>query len=153
MNRKGVTPVVATALLIGIALSTVATAAVFMQDSFKRVQDRGQDAVNSGHPNADLSIETGYNQGGYIIVRVRNKGKTALPINKSDSVFSVYAGGRPTYDWKFLSDIKVLGAGGVVTVNTSETFPAYQNSTKIEVVGPYDTKSAIYCYNDGSSSC
>ncbi|MFB6114722.1 MAG: archaellin/type IV pilin N-terminal domain-containing protein [Candidatus Nanohalobium sp.] len=156
MSSKGVTPVVATALLIGIAVSSVVTASVFMMESRKQVKNNFLDNLNEEQKEdkSELTIEYGYNQSGFILLDLRNTGSIALPLNKSGrSTLALYEGGRPDDSWRFLSDRAALGVDGRITINTTERFPGIGNYTKIKVTGPFGTDSSIVCYNDGNPSC
>ena len=156
MSRKGVTPVIATALLIGIAVSTALSAMVFMEGTLSDVQGNVEDDVTERDRESDseMSIDYGYEQGGYLLIDIRNTGSRALDLMDNDTkVLSVYMEGKPNDDWDYLSDREVLGQDATVTINTSEAFPAPGNSTEVEIRGAYETQSSIICYNDGSGSC
>lgn len=156
MSSKGVTPVVATALLIGIAVSTALTASVFMEGTLSDVRSgfEGELQDRNLEDQAEMSIEYGYMRGGYLLLDIRNTGSVALPMKDNDTrVLAVYMDGRPNEDWKFLSDREVLGQDGTVTINTTEPFPDQGNYTEVEVTGSYETESTIICYSDGSPSC
>jgi len=157
MNRKGVTPVIATSLLIGIALSTALTASVFMQNSLDDVQQGFEDDLNDEEleDQSDLSIQYGYDQGGYTLLELRNSGEVALPLQNEDGIelISLYVSGRPEEDWSYLSPRPQIGVGETITINTTQPFPNSGNDIEIEVRGPRDTSSSIICYNDGSPSC
>lgn len=156
MSRKGVTPVVATALLIGIAVSTALSASVFMEGTLSDVRNNVEDDISERDRESDseMSIDYGYEQGGYLLIDVRNSGSIALPLKDNDTrVVSVYMDGRPNDDWHYLSDREVLGQDATVTINTTKAFPDPGNSTKVEIRGAYETQSSIICYNDGADSC
>lgn len=156
MSSKGVTPVVATALLIGIAVSTALTASVFMEGTLSDVRDSFEDDISERDRESDseMSIDYGYEQGGYLLVDVRNTGSIALPLRDNETkVLSVYLDGRPSDGWSYLSDREVLGQDATVTINTTEAFPAPSNSTEVDIRGAYETQSSIICYNDGSDTC
>lgn len=158
MSSKGVTPIIATALLIGIAVSTALTASVFMQNSLDDVRSGFEDDLQEGEreDQAELSIEYGYNQGGYTLIDIRNTGSIALPIRENgNATLAVYMDGRPAENWEYLvgADKTVLSQDSRITINTSESFPVQGNYTNIEITGPYSVESSIVCYNDGSPSC
>ncbi len=155
MSRKGVTPVIATALLIGITVSTVLTASVYVDNSISDVKELGDDISDEQRAeDAEMGIQYGYKRSGDLFIDIRNKGSIALPLKDNGSkVLSIYADGRPVEDWKFLSDREVLGTSGTITINTTVDFPPKGNYTKILVRGSYETESTIICYNDGSPSC
>lgn len=156
MNRKGVTPVIATSLLIGIAVSTALTAAVFMEDTLSDVKGNFEDDISDQElsSKAEMSIDYGYERNGYMLLDITNTGQVALPLKSNDTRdIGVYIDGRPNDDWSFLSDREILGTGGTITLNTSESFPNQGNYTEVELRGPYDTESSIICYSGGDGSC
>jgi hypothetical protein len=156
MSSKGVTPVVATALLIGIAVSTALTASVFMEDTLSNLRGNFEDDVRDRNleDQAEMSIEFGYERDGYLLLDLRNTGSIALPlVDDGEQVLAVYMDGRPNDDWSFVSDKDTLGQDGKVTINTSKEFPAQGNYTRVEINGAHGTESTIICYNDGSPSC
>lgn len=164
MSSKGVTPIIATALLIGIAVSTALTASIFMQNSLDDVRSGFEDDLEDSEreDRAELSIEYGYNQGGYTLIDIRNTGSIALPLRDGgnatsvgDPTLAIYLDGRPAENWEYLADSNktVLSQDGRVSINTSEPFPVQGNYTQVEITGPYSVESSIICYNDGSPSC
>ena len=156
MNRKGVTPVIATSLLIGIAVSTALTAAVFMEDTLSDVRGNFEDDISDQElsSKAEMSIDYGYERNGYMLLDIRNTGQVTLPLKDNDTeVLSVYIDGRPRDGWSFLSDREVLGTDGTITINTSESFPNQGNYKEVEITGAYDTESSIICYSGGGDSC
>lgn len=157
MSSKGVSPVVATALLIGIAVSTALTASVFMQGTLKDVKGNFQDDIKDRSLNdkSEMSIDYGYSRDGDLFLDLRNDGSIALPIKneQGDKVLSVYVDGRPKENWVVPSGKETVAKGGKVTINTTASFPAQGNYTKVEITGAHGTESTIICYNDGSPSC
>lgn len=156
MSSKGVTPIIATALLIGIAVSTALTASVFMQNSLDDVRSGFQDDLEDRNQEdkAELSVEYGYNQGGYTLIDIRNTGSIALPLkDNGDATLAIYLDGRPAENWEYLSDREILSQDSRITINTSEPFPVQGNYTQVEITGPFSVESSIICYNDGSPSC
>jgi flagellin-like protein len=157
MSSKGVSPVVGTALLIGIAVSTALTASVFMQDTLDDVKGNFEDDVRDRNleDKSEMSIDYGYSRSGDLFLDLRNDGSIALPLvnEEGEKVLSVYVDGRPNEDWKIPSGKETVANGGKVTINTTVAFPVQGNYTKIEIRGAHGTQSTIICYNDGSPSC
>lgn len=156
MSSKGVTPVIATSLLIGIAVSTALTASVFMEGTLNDVRSGFEDDINDKNLESEsqMGIDYGYEQGGNLMIDIRNTGSISLPLKDNDTnVLSVYLDGRPSDNWEYLSDRDVLGPDATITINTKQSFPDQGNYTEVEVRGAYETQSSMICYNDGGNSC
>jgi len=156
MEGKGVTPIIATTLLFGIAISAVVSATFFMQNTLDDVKEGFSDDIRTEQirEKADITIEFGYDRSDYLMIDLRNSGDISLPLKKdTQELVSLYVGGRPDSDWYYLGDTSVLQEDEKITVNTTENFPQKGNYTNIQVNGPYETDSHIVCYNDGDSSC
>lgn len=156
MNRKGVTPVIATSLLIGIAISTVLTASVFLNNNIDTIREGFTDDLNDEQiqEEAELSVEFGYDRSGWLFLDVRNTGETGLPLknDQGDDRLEVYVDGRPQTDWSMVNERDLLARGSKLTINSSVTFPGSGSRKEVEVIGPFETSSAIICFNDGSST-
>lgn len=156
MDSKGVTPVVATALLLGIAISSVVTASVFMMESRQQVQENFLEDLNQEQreDKSELKIEYGYNQSDYILLDLRNTGSIALPLKDSGTdTVALYVGGRPDDTWSYVSTRETLGVDGRISLNTTAEFPNRGSYKEVQVTGPFGTESTIVCYNDGNPSC
>lgn len=158
MNNKGITPVVATVLLMTITVAATASAFTFMtgiqndfmQNTEDRISDREREA------QSDINIETAYNStDGYIIANVRNTGEITLIIenDQGNRVWNLYVDGVPT-EWEYLdpSNPKTsIPPQDTVNINTTAKFPA--DETSIKIAGTDGVSDTIICYNSGSPSC
>jgi flagellin-like protein len=104
MNSKGVTPVIATVLLMTITVAATASAYTFMtgiQDDF---MENTEDRLSSQEREAqsDINIETAYNSSdGYVLLSVRNTGSVTLEVEdeNDNKAWDLYIEGRPN-EWK-----------------------------------------------------
>lgn len=162
MNRKGITPVIASVLLMMITVAATASAYTFMtgvQDDF---MDNTQDRLNQQEKKSqsDLNIETAYNStDGYIILSVRNTGSLTLEV-ESDSgnkVWDLFVQGRPVGDgsgWTYRGSGKdALAPQETIGINTTRQFPAPGADKLVKVTGPNSVADTKVCYNSGSPSC
>ncbi|MFB6180324.1 MAG: archaellin/type IV pilin N-terminal domain-containing protein [Candidatus Nanohalobium sp.] len=156
--RKGVTPVVATIFLLAIAISSVVTASVFMNNSLNQVKDDFTSELSDQQKRdkSELTIEyAGKDSRGKIYIELRNTGTIPLPLYRSGrTTLSLYEEGVPVpnSNWSFSGSSRdVLRTSSKITLDTKIDFPSVSSYKKVEVRGPYGTDSQILCYNDGSS--
>ncbi|QKQ98473.1 hypothetical protein GKQ38_03020 [Candidatus Nanohaloarchaea archaeon] len=160
MNRKGVTPVVATSLLLLISIATVSTSAIFLSDTVDDVGEGVKErlGVDSKEQKAELSIEYGYRgSNGNIWLEVTNDGDMTLATEEDGvKLWNIYSDGNKlswTYAYGAPSD-NALDPGDTVTIDTMKAYPAVGSSTTIVLRGQYDTSSSIVCSNsNGEDSC
>lgn len=170
-SSKGITPVIATVLLITISVAATASAYTFITSTQKAFWQNQKDDLRQQErrSKADINIEYVYNStGNFVFMNIRNTGSITLPINKSGrKLLSLYADGRPvTSDvggnakgWKYTtgsqapSNPVLLNPSGMLTINTTVTFPVRGNSKAFKLVGPYKTSDSHVCFNSGSPSC
>jgi archaellum component FlaG (FlaF/FlaG flagellin family) len=162
MNRKGVTPVVATALLLGISISAVASASVFMGNVLEETGSQFEDDLREQErrDQSTFAIEYGYNSsGGFTFIDVRNTGQVTLAVEEENQkIWTLYVDGKP-HDWKYVNDDLSNQANvnvdprEVMRINTTVEYPSQGNSVELEVQGAYETSSAIVCTNIGEPSC
>ncbi|MFQ3308212.1 MAG: archaellum component FlaG (FlaF/FlaG flagellin family) [Candidatus Nanohaloarchaea archaeon] len=162
MDRKGVTPVVATVLLISIGIAAVGTAGVFLQDIGDTLRENANDRIAGENriENSDISIEYAFeNADGDIALDVRNTGSTNLEVKEDgDDLWNIYIEGRPQGSWE-LSDTALDNSDDVdlspqeqLRIDTNEDYPSTGNSKRVQVSGIYETQSSIICsYNDDGS--
>ncbi|PSH01081.1 MAG: hypothetical protein BRC30_00140, partial [Nanohaloarchaea archaeon SW_7_46_7] len=77
--RKGITPVVATVLLISIGIAAVGSAGIFLQNLGDTLRENAEDRIagNNKIENSDITIEYAFeNSDGDITMDVRNTGST-----------------------------------------------------------------------------
>jgi len=160
MNKKGITPVVATMLLMVIAVAAVGTASVFLQDTLTEIQGNLEDQVSREDDidSSDINIEFAYNgTNGYILTDVRNSGSVLLDIEEDSSRrWNMYVEGRPE-NWEYVDS----GLGGdvnlrpneVVSINTTQSFPEQGESKQISFNAPLETSDSYVCFNEGATNC
>lgn len=160
MDRKGVTPVIATSLLILIAISAVTTTAVFLQDTTDDIQDSVGDKLTEDEmkENSGISISHGFNNtDGEISIIVRNTGKYALAVEKDDNKnWNLYKDGRPQ-DFEYSSYSSpsnvLVDPGEQITIDTNVDYPN-SNPRILELEGSYGVSASIICTSEGGSqSC
>lgn len=164
MSRKGVTPVIATVLLIAISVSAVVTASVFIGDMVGDVRQNiaRQLGVQNKEQKSEITVIQGYNDGGNIMIEVRNEGDISLYFKKNgDKMWNLYVDGKPgPSGWgassstlSSQSDI-LIDPHETLMIDTNEAFPSTGNSKTLELNGQYGISSAIVCDNvNGENSC
>lgn len=158
MNRKGITPVIATSLLILIAVSAVATAAVFFRNTTDDITGSVNDQLSEQQriEGTSISVERGYNNSnGNISLKVRNTGRYVILIEENDQKYwSLFADGRPnsfSYASYSSSTSRVpLDTGEVITLQTDVSYPS-SGFTRLEIQGRFEIESGIVCNGDGGS--
>lgn len=162
-SRKGVTPIVATVLLITISIAATASAYTFIrgaqQDTIQGFNSELSKEQRQRQSN--INAEYVYNSSdGYTIMNLRNTGSISIPITKDsgDRLFSLYADGRPVGSqgkgWTYIgSSIDVLDPSELLTLNTTLEYPSQGDSISLKIVGPYKVTDSHVCYNSGSESC
>lgn len=150
MKRKGITPLVGTALLVLIAISAVTSAAVFLRDTTQQVSDSVNERISEDQmrENSGIDIEYAYeNNDGNISLVVRNTGRYTLNVEENDGkLWNLYSDGRPTdytYSGGSTSE-KLLDPDSTLTLETRIEFPDGDYST-INIEGTYGTSSSIIC--------
>ena len=163
MSRKGITPVIATSLLILIGVSAVSTAAVFLRDTTQDVTDGVEDKLSEQQriDGTSISIERGYNNSNSdISLRVRNTGQYVVLVEDSDNGaddnknWNLYVDGQPTeFTYSSMSDPDrvSLDAGETITIDTGVSYPSSGNYKRLEVQGRYEAEAGIVCSNSGAS--
>lgn len=150
MTRKGVTPLVGTALLILIAVSAVTSAAVFIRDTTEQVSDNVNERLSADEKrdNSGIDIEYAYeNADGNISLVVRNTGRYTLFVEENNQkTWNIYSDGRPkTFSYPGGStDEKKVDPDTTLTLETDIEFPSNEIIT-ISLEGGYGTSSSIIC--------
>jgi len=166
-SSKGLTPVIATVLLMTISIAAAASAYTFITQAQKQAANNFEQNLNQQQlrDKSDLNIEYVYNStGNFTIMTVRNTGSISLKIldDNGDKVWSLYSDGRPVSSgagkngkgWKFFGNsVDIINPSEVVSINTTVTFPAAGDDKAFKLVGPYDTKDSHVCVNTGTASC
>jgi len=160
MDRKGVTPVIATSLLILIAISAVTTTAVFLQDTTDDLKDSVNDKLTEDEmkENSAISISYGFNNSqGEISLIVRNAGKYTLLVEEDDNKnWNLYDQGRPQgFNYSNYSNPSnvPLDPGEQIAIDTNVGYPT-SNPKILELEGSYGVSASIICTSEGGSeSC
>ena len=156
-KSKGVTPVVATVLLVFIAVTAVGSAAVFLEGTISGVQEGAESQLEREEriDNSDLRIQNGFNDtNGDLNLVVRNSGSVTLPINESgDTLFSIFVNNRPNSVWTVTGGEDEINPNQLVTLNLNEPYPAVDSSKSVRITAPYETSDSYVCYNTGDRQC
>lgn len=163
MNRKGITPVIASSLLILIAVSAVSAAAVFLRDTTGDITDNVNDRLSEQEriDGTSISIERGFNNSDSdISLRVRNTGQYVILVEDTDQGsddqknWNLYVDGRPqefTYSSMSDPDRVSLDSGETITIDTGADYPSPGSYKRLEIQGRYQTESGLICSNNGGS--
>lgn len=150
MTRKGVTPLVGTALLILIAVSAVTSAAVFIRDTTQQVSDNVNERISEDEmrDNSGIDIEYAYNNTvGNISLVVRNTGRYTLKVEEDDQkIWNLYSDGKPagfTYPGGPDTE-KTIDPDTTRTLETNIAFPS-GNFVTISLEGGFGTSSSVIC--------
>ncbi len=159
---KGVSPVVAEVLLLGIAIASVSSAAIFIGGTLEGIQNNVEDwlGLRDKVEASEISIDYGYNRSGYLIVDVRNTGSRTLVVEeKNQKNWNMYIDDLPQ-EWAYMSGSSyadpsttqvLLNPTSVLTLNTTEKFTDPGNSTGIEFTGPYEIRANYECFSQGGA--
>ncbi|MFB6208053.1 MAG: hypothetical protein ABEJ69_01760 [Candidatus Nanohaloarchaea archaeon] len=164
MNRKGVTPVVATVMLIAISMAAVASSAVFLSDIGGDIRSNIEEqlGVQQKEEKAELSIVQGFNSSsnGNIFIVVKNEGEITLTFKENgDKKWNLFVDSRPATGWGIPGSSNpdvLVNPQETVTIDTGSSFPSNVGDSKtVEIRGQYKTSSAIVCDKDsaGDTAC
>jgi len=161
-SRKGITPVVATVLLITISVAATATAYTFITGAVEDIGGNFEDDIREEEKraNSGMNIEYVYNStDGFTFLVLRNTGTIALPVNESgQKTVNMYVEGQPQ-DWKYVDrsqapeESVILSPEETLTINSTSEYPPGGESILFKFTGPYETSDSHSCYNTGASSC
>jgi archaellum component FlaF (FlaF/FlaG flagellin family) len=163
--RKGLTPVLATVLLMTISVGATASAYVFLTDVQEQAQESAKERLSEQRQEARTSInmEFVYNgTDGHTIFNLRNTGETTLVIqDENRKRLNVFVDGRPVGTggraWEYAADSVSppvrLNPSQSRAINSTARFPSPQESQLLQVTGPSETRDAHTCYNSGANSC
>lgn len=160
MNRKGITPVIATVLLMTITVAATASAFTFMNGIQNDLKENTEDRLSQQEreSQSNIDIETAYNStDGYIIVSVRNTGSLTLQIRDETRLWSMFTNGSPVGDgteWEYRNEERdYISPQQTVNLNTTEKFPDPGSDTLIKITGPNGVSDSKVCFNSGAASC
>lgn len=162
MSSKGITPVIATVLLIMISVGATASAFTFMNtimDSQKNQieEDVRQDKLEQ---QTSFNIDYVYNgSNGFMLMSVRNSGQRAIRVeDNGERLWTMFVDGGPN-EWSYenvtyqSADDVSIDMGRTITLNTTEKYPVQGEDVSIQISGPYKSEDSYICYNSGSQSC
>lgn len=160
MTNKGVTPVVATSLLLLISIAAVSSSALFLGDTIDSVASGVEETlgVQDNERRAGLTIEYGYNgSDGNIWVDVSNSGEITLATEEDgDKLWNIYSDGSQL-TWGYANGApsgNSIDPGETITIDTNQDYPSLGDSVEIQLNGQYGTSSSIVCSNNnGEQSC
>jgi len=165
-KRKGVTPVIATVLLITIAIAAVSSAAVFFTEISDQITGGVEDRLSQEErvERSSISIENGFESDGNIVLEVRNTGEILMPVRENNAdVWSIFLDGQPQDaedDWEYTDSNMhneeeiYLNPQETVRIELIDSFPENVGDTEvIQISGPYESGTSITCYNSGDQSC
>lgn len=152
-TSKGITPVIATVLLITISVAATVSAFTFINNLQDQAKQNWKNRLDErkAETKSSIDIENAYNRSGDIALQVRNTGSIALNVNNETVKF--YVNGRPEKDWTVFSGSSPLRPQQIMRIELNESFPSPSNSKTVEVFAPYSTQDSYVCYNSGSGSC
>jgi hypothetical protein len=153
--RKGVTPVVATALLLSIAVGSVVTAGIFMDGTLKDLRGffEGEIDGETGNPEIEIiSAVEGTESDPDLVLDIRNTGEGPLDLTQGDGL-SIVAGSsgllNQDSEWSYdPDDPGVLDRGDTQTIKISDPgFPeSGEDPVEIEISGPEGVEAGIICF-------
>ncbi len=154
-KSKGVTPILATVLLLFISVAAVGSASIFLQGTIDNIQEGAEGELEREEliRNSDLRIQSGFNGSqGHLHIVVRNSGSVTMPIvEDSENVWSIFVDNAPRDNWVAPQDS--LNPNQIININTTASYPPNQNSTEISINAPYETSDSYICFNSGSNNC
>ncbi len=163
LPRKGITPVIATVLLMTISIAAAASAYQFITTAQEQTAEniQGQLEDEELQERSDFNIEYAYEgSNGNVIMSIRNTGSISLELEEDGSkVWSLYVDGAPqgqngkgwTYHNPNPPDI--LDPSEVVSIDTNEPFPSQGNEKSFRLTGQHGIRDSHVCYNSGENSC
>ncbi|MFB6159403.1 MAG: hypothetical protein ABEJ95_07165 [Candidatus Nanohalobium sp.] len=157
MSSKGVSQVVATVLLLGISITAVSSAAIFISDLMDDMQGSVDDWLTQ--EDRQKSSEIGFDYGlngtdGYLLLDLRNTGSRTLTVEEDgNKTLNMYLDGIPQ-DWDYVSgsgygsQSKVLlDPGSVLRLNTTKSFPSTGSTVDVKLTGPYGVQANYICFS------
>lgn len=165
MKSKGVTPVVATVLLMAIAVAATTTAYQFIINTQNEVQEATEAQLSQEElqRKSNLNIEAIYEgNNGNAFMTVRNTGSVRQTIQEENGqkLWYLYVDDRPVggdgTDWSYVgsqSGRVVLSPDSTINIDTHTEFPQSGEEKKFELIGRYESSDTNFCENTGDGSC
>jgi len=162
MSSKGVTPVIATVLLIMISVGATASAFTFMNTIMNSQQEQIENRLTQEEleDQTSFNIDYVYNSSdGYTLMSVRNSGQRAIQIEENnEKLWTLFVDGGPD-EWIYenttyqsMEDLSI-DPSRTITLNTTAKYPSKNDDLHIQLSGPYEASDSYVCYNSGSQSC
>lgn len=166
MSSKGITPVIATVLLILISVAATVSAFTFLTS----IQEQAQRSWEQRFSDQELESKSGigiefmYNESTWLMMSVRNTGSITIPVKdeNGERLWDMYIDGRPLdggpKSWSLTgskTDPKqvLLDSQETITINTTSKFPADGTDKSVEIAAPYSNSASDICYNSGAGRC
>lgn len=165
MSSKGITPVIATVLLILVSVAATISAFTFLTGIQEDAQRSWEQKFNDQEleSKSDINIEFMYNKSHNLYLSVRNTGSITVPVKEDGQrLWDLYIDGKPvdgdSKDWRLTGSKKSAGTVNIdaqetVTVNTTVRFPSDGEDKGVEISGPYGVTASSVCYNSGAGTC
>ena len=167
-NSKGVTPVIATVLLITISVAATGTAYTFIMNAQQSAKDSYEDRFSQREieRRTDLNIEHIYEESstGNALLVVRNTGSLTQQIETPESgkFWTLIVDGRPVNgdgtSWNYVDNSKDsldevnLNPQATISINSTVEFPNTGEKT-FKISGKYGSEDSIICGPAPSGSC
>lgn len=161
MNSKGITPVVATVLLISISVAATFTAWTFILNA----QDETQKKYEERRRQEQLEDQTAIDierifqsSNNYAFLMVRNIGSRPVTLREDgERYLTMFVDGKPVgntpTDWKYVGPPQdELDSGATITLNSTETFPS-SGSKEFKISARYGASSVQRCAASEGSPC
>lgn len=168
MTSKGITPVIATVMLITISIAATGTAYTFIMNAQETAKDSYEDRFTQREieRKTDINLEHIYeDSNGDAILIIRNTGSLTQIVEEDDTKFwTLYVDGEPVGPsdsgtaWTYVqssynSDSNVeLNPQATMAINSTTSFPV---STQVEykIVGKYGSQDTMFCGPSSTGTC
>lgn len=155
MKSKGVTPVVAVVLLMGIAIAATTTAYEVIINTQEDAQTGIEDDISQREVRrqSDTNIETIYNSGGKAYISVRNTGSVSQNIENQNGnkQWTLTVDGRITNGWTIIGGTKEISPESTVNIETNVDFPSSGQEKRFKLVDRYGNEDTYFCQGGGDS--
>jgi FlaG/FlaF family flagellin (archaellin) len=168
MNSKGVTPVIATVLLITISVAATGAAYTYIINAQDAAANDFQERLTDQQirESSDLGIEHIYSSGGgFAFLVVRNTGTVDQIVQgeNDQKYWTLYVDGVPVgttgssgTGWEYLGTTPTgsynLEPSKTLSINSTEPFPS-SGEKAFKIVGRYGSTDTYICFGGASNSC